>query len=456
MKIERYRGKHENQQQYKRNRKITLMLNLSLALIIIMGASLWYLINHAGSEKSAREAMGNLTTAYPSGDSSSAKNSLSSPAQSTAFSGNDSYQTTSPETTPSPTPQTLTLSMVGDMLLHAPVSRSGRERDGSYEYDSLFTHVKNDISASDVALINEEVLLAGEQFGISGYPSFNGRFEVADAIENAGFDVVLHATNHSMDKGKQGLLSCLKNWRKNHPEIKVTGMYDTKKKAEKITYVKKNGICLAILNYTYGTNGLPLPSDMPYAVNLLTRERVKADVKKARKKADFIIVCPHWGTEYYTGISEAQKEWSEFFLRLKVDLVIGTHPHVIEPVKWLKGKNGHKMLVYYSLGNYVNASSRRDSNVYKQFCGGMAKVTIQKDTSGKTRITEAGFVPLITHWKYGGKISTYLLADYTRKKAEKNHLAQISSGYSYDNVVQFFRKTISKKFLTEMPDSETE
>lgn len=351
-------------------------------------------------------------------------------------------------TVPTPAPE-LSLMMVGDDLLHLPVSNSGRQPDGSYNYNHLFKHIRKDVKRADLSMINQEVLLAGSQYGISGYPCFNGRYEVGDAIVKAGFRLVLHATNHSMDRGAAGVKSCLERWEKKHPKVIVTGMYNSQKDQNRITCYKKNGICVAILNYTYGTNGIPLPSDMPYAVNLLTRERVKKDVKKARKKADFIIVCPHWGTEYNTGIDAMQKEWTKYFLKLGVDLVIGTHPHVIEPVQWKKDKKGHRMLVYYSLGNYINSTVNRGTGVGKQFCSGMAKVTLQRQENGSVEISTAKFVPLITHWPADGKLTTYKLSDYNKKLYGQSRVANCDAAFTYDEIKRFFRETISNRFLEQ-------
>lgn len=344
---------------------------------------------------------------------------------------------------------TFSLMMVGDNLLHKPISESGRRKNGKYNYDFLFTHIKDEAESADAAMINQEVVLGGAKLGISGYPSFNGRYEVGDAIAKAGFNVVLHATNHSLDKGAAGIKNCLKFWRKKHPDIKVTGMNESAKAQNKITYIKKKGICVAILNYTYGTNGIRMPESMPYAVNMLTKKKVARDVRKAKKKADFIVVCPHWGTEYNTGIDASQKRWAKYFLKIGVDLVIGTHPHVIEPVKWMKGKGGRKMLVYYSLGNFVNSTSRRGAGVARQFYGGMAKVNLRRNADGKVVISKAKFVPLITHKKANGKITTYKVADYTKKMAAKNRISRCDSGFSFKRMKAFFRKIVGKRFLEE-------
>ncbi len=409
------------------NKKKTLLLLGSLLLVLAAAAGAVQWFHAGGSRPAAQTAAGKAATGQAL--------SADPPAE---IDNSDA---------PKENKEDFTLSMVGDVLLHMPVSDSGRKKNGSYNYDYLFRYIKKEIQSSDTALINQEVVLAGEKYGITGYPSFNGRFQVGDAIEKAGFQVVLHATNHAMDQGKPGLLACLKHWENYHPNIKITGMYKSKKKASQITYVEKKGIRIAILNYTYGTNGIPLPADMPYAINLLSEGKVKADVKKAKKNADFVVVCPHWGTEYQTTPDDNQKKWCRYFLKLGVDLVIGTHPHVIQPVKWMKGKKGHNMLVFYSLGNYVNATSNRYPGVFRQFCGGMAQVTLHRNAQGEVSIKRAKMIPLITHWTRGGKITTYKLSDYSAKKSKNNYLAALDTNYSRKNLRQFFRKIVNRKFL---------
>lgn len=342
--------------------------------------------------------------------------------------------------------QTMSIMMVGDDLLHTPISKSGKKANGKYNYDGLFSHIKKDVKACDLSMINQEVILGGAKLGISSYPSFNGRQEVGDSLVRTGFNVILHATNHALDKGAAGIKNTINYWEKKHPEIKFTGINKSQAQKDRITYFKKNGIKVAVLNYTYGTNGIGLPKGMPYAVNLMTKAKVKRDVTLAKKHADFIILCPHWGTEYNTGIDSSQKSWTKYFLKLGVNLVIGTHPHVCEPVKWVSDKAGHKMLVYYSLGNYINATSRRGAGVQKQFYGGMARVNLKRNVKGKVVIDKAKFVPLITH-KAGNKYTTYKVSDYTKALAKKNGIKGIDGTFSYKKMKNFFKKLINKKFL---------
>jgi poly-gamma-glutamate synthesis protein (capsule biosynthesis protein) len=164
------------------------------------------------------------------------------------------------------------LIMVGDILLHTPIEEYSKQADGTYDYSAIFTNQKEDISDADLSLVNQEVIIGGEDLGISGYPAFNCSYNLANNLESTGFNVVLHATNHALDKGKKGVVNCLNNWKTNHPNMTVLGINDSKEASDNIYVYEKDGMKIAILNYTYGTNGIPLPSDMPYAVNMLEED----------------------------------------------------------------------------------------------------------------------------------------------------------------------------------------
>lgn len=307
---------------------------------------------------------------------------------------------------------------VGDNLIHTQVIKSGRQKNGSYNYDHLFDNIKPDIQAADLAVINQETILGGKSIGYSGYPRFNSPTEIGDAIVKAGFNVVQHATNHAMDKGEEGLQNTIDYWEKQK-SVSVLGIHETKEEQDRVTIIEQNGIKIAMLNYTYSLNGLPLPSNRKYMVDMLDEGKVRLDIKRAREEADFVIVFPHWGTEYVYTATKMQRRWTKLFSELGVDLVIGTHPHVIEPVEWIKREDGHDMLVYYSLGNYVSAQGE-----YPRMLGGMAGVTIEKREGERAHIKEANFTPLVTHFtkSYGG-YEVYKLSEYTEELAKEHRLA---------------------------------
>ena len=338
---------------------------------------------------------------------------------------------------------TVSLVMVGDILFHTPVAESGVQEDGSYNYDALFANVKDEIEGADLALVNQEVIIGGEALGISVYPSFNAPYELGDALAEAGFDVVLHATNHTLDQGKKGVQNCLSFWKNQHPDVAVLGINASQDaQNNNIYFYEQDVIRIAILNYTYGTNGIDLPSDMPYAVNLLEEEKVVADIEKAKEEADFIIVCPHWGTEYQLTPSAEQGRWTEIFLENGVDLVIGTHPHVIQPIEWIPyedqggdAENGASdtegMLVYYSLGNFLNWTSSSGEGIANRMVGGMAEVTIGIDENGEAFIVDYGVEPLVCHLTAGvNGVTTYLLEDYNEEMAAENAILQQDGAFS--------------------------
>ena len=342
----------------------------------------------------------------------------------------------------------ITLVMVGDMLMHTPVNNTGKMEDGSMNFDHLFTYTRDMISEADIALVNQEVVLGGPQLGISGYPRFNTYYEVGDALAEAGFDVVLHATNHAMDKGLEGLESCLDFWEENYPDMAVIGMYDSKEDRDEIYVYEQQGIRIAILNYTYGTNGLPLPEGMPYAINLMEKNLIAQDVTRAKELADFVILCPHWGTEYVLEETVTQHRWAEFFLECGVDLVIGTHPHVIEPVEMLTDEEGNEMLVYYSLGNYVNSTGSQESNIGIRMLGAMATVTIARNGEGEVYIKEYGAEPLVTYVSDDQKtITTYPLELFTEEMASESYTRRFDADFSKEYCEEIWRQVFGEMGL---------
>ncbi len=322
--------------------------------------------------------------------------------------------------------------MVGDILLHDPVNRVCRTEDGSYDYSNIFANTKSDIEEADLAIVNQEVIIGGKELEISGYPAFNAPFEIGNELVNSGFDVICHATNHAMDRGGTGIKRCLEFWETEHPEEAVLGIHESAEDQNEIYVYEKNGIKLAVLNYTYGTNGIRLPEKMPFAVDLLDEKKVVADIKRAEKMADLTIVCPHWGTEYSHDISTDQDKWTEIFLENGVDLVIGTHPHVIEPVKWVVNEEtGAKMLVYYSLGNFVNWTAGEGSGISDRMIGGMADIRIGYDEEGAVGIRDHSVAALVCHLsRERDKMTVYRLCDYTEELARSNEIVNKDGAFS--------------------------
>lgn len=324
--------------------------------------------------------------------------------------------------------------MVGDMLMHTPVEESALQEDGTYSYDAIFANTVEEIKAADIAIVNQEVIIAGESFDVSGYPAFNAPFELGHDLIEAGFDVICHGTNHALDQGKKGLKSCVAFWEENYPEIPVLGINGSKEEQEEIYIYEQDGLKIAVLNFTYGTNGIALPSDMPYAVDMLEEETVVAAIAKAEELADFTVVCPHWGTEYVLKQTKEQEKWAKLFFENGVDLVIGTHPHVIEPIEMMTDEeSGHSMLVYYSIGNFVNWTSSSGKGIANRMVGGMAQVTVGMDEAGKAVILDYGVEPVVAHLAEGTNgVTTYFLKDYTHTLAGENEIRKQDENFSLE------------------------
>lgn len=342
--------------------------------------------------------------------------------------------TPAPTVAPTPTPvPEVRLVMVGDILLHTPLAESGKKPEGGYDFSAVFANLKGEIEEADLALVNQEVIIGGEELGVSGYPSFNAPYELGDALADTGFDVVLHATNHALDKRKQGLLNCLSFWRENYPEMAVLGIHDSQESQQEIYVYEQQGIRIAVLNYTYSTNGVPLPEDMPFAVDMLEKNKVAADLKRAQELADFVIVCPHWGKEYVLEQTKNQENWAKLFVENGADLVLGTHPHVIEPIEQMALADGSQALVYYSLGNFVNWTAGTGTGVANRMVGGMAQVTVGLDENGEAVITEYGVLPVVCHVEKGfGGVTVYPLSEYTEELAARNEIVKQDKSFSLE------------------------
>ncbi len=335
--------------------------------------------------------------------------------------------TTEPETD---APVEVSLMAVGDNLIHMGIVTSGKKTDGSYNFDFLYTGIKKYIDEADISVINQETIFGGNNLGFSGYPKFNSPTEVGDAVVKAGFNVVLQASNHTKDQGITGVQNAIAYW-KQQQGVTVLGVHDSQESQDTITYMDVKGVKIAMLNYTYGLNGGTLKNADSFRIDLLGQvdpatnaistteisSKLISQIKEADANADFVIVFPHWGTEYRNTPTETQQLWAKQMTEAGCDLIIGAHPHVIETIEWIQADNGNKSLCYYSLGNYV--STQNDA---AGMLGGIAIVKLVKE-NGKTSIKTdgTGIIPIVTHYKYTGGNAIVegvcKLSDYTEEKA---------------------------------------
>ena len=282
---------------------------------------------------------------------------------------------------------------VGDYLIHSSVYKdANRLANGNgYDFKPMISDIKEIVSNYDIAYYNQETILGGTELGLSDYPTFNSPYEAGDAMLDAGFNLVSLATNHTMDSGKKAVENSCKYWQSKE-NVLTAGSYCSEEERNKINIKEINNIKYTMLNYTYGTNGMPVPND--YLVNVWPtdidninnpekdtkyqayKKQVKEDIDKVKDKVDFLIVAMHWGVEYTHEPTAYEKDMASYLASLGVNLIIGTHPHVIQPVTWIDDT-----LVIYSLGNFISAQYQNKSTCtnYKCTTELMTSLKIEKD-----------------------------------------------------------------------------
>ena len=323
----------------------------------------------------------------------------------------------------------------GDAIGHSPCLKAGLKGDGSYDFTEFFENVQSYIDAADVACINQETVFVENNF--SGYPSFGSPEEMGIAEVNAGFDVVTHATNHAFDRGVGGVLYTTAFWDK-YPEIEMLGMHEDEADAQEISIIEKNGIKIALLNYTYSLNGYRLPSGKGYMVDLLDETKIRSDMAKAKSMSDAIVVFAHWGNEYQNTPAQSQKNWAQLFADCGATAVVGHHPHVVQPMETVTSADGKVVPVYYSLGNSIS-----NQNDFQTALCAMADFKIVKDESG-VRCENPLIKPVITHMQTG-YYSIYLLDDYPEEMALKHkHRGAFGQRFTIEAYRELFESIVNQ------------
>lgn len=330
------------------------------------------------------------------------------------------------------TEASLSLVMVGDALIHQAVYIDAYS-DNGYDFKPMLEEMKPIISSFDLAYYNQETILGGEQLGLSTYPRFNSPYEVGDAFLDAGFNVVSLANNHTLDRGEQAIINSCNYW--SNKDVYYAGSYCTQEDRDQVKIYEKNGITYALLSYTTVDNGLRIPNNNSYYLNLYNEDIVRQDVEKYRDKVDLLMVAMHWGEEYtHTPVYE-QTNIANFLASLGVDIVIGAHPHVVEPVEYIGDT-----LVIYSLGNFISAQRGID-----KLTGLMVSLNVHKDlTTNEINLENIEAELLYTYSDYNkGFRSDYKVYPYT--KLNESILSDYESYYNkYMNIVIGDRDYIRK------------
>lgn len=307
---------------------------------------------------------------------------------------------------------------IGDILIHDTVYNDALTKNDHYDFDPMFKPVYSLLQKPDFLIANQESVPGGTKLGLSSYPSFNSPHEIVDASMNAGVDMVTTANNHMLDKGEKGVLSAIDYYEKKN--LLYTGTFKSPEDKNTIRIVNVNGINLAILAYSYGTNGVPIPAGKDYLVSMLDPKQVLHDIDKAKKDSDVVLLALHWGEEYARTPNQTQKELAHQFMEAGADIIFGHHPHVLQPIEWIDKPDGEKGLVVYSLGNFI--SGQKTKNEYKDV-GGMIEVSIEKSTEDNrsyTTIKDVKFHPTFTASKQFKNYRVYPI-DQANEKGFTDH-----------------------------------
>ncbi|MGD7008271.1 CapA family protein [Metabacillus sp. 84] len=290
-----------------------------------------------------------------------------------------------------PFQSSVTLSAAGDFLIHGPVYKDAETGKDQYDFRPMLEEVRPYFESADLAFINQESILGGSSIGLSSYPSFNTPQEAGDALIEAGIDIVSMANNHTLDRGEKAIYSAIGYYEENN--LPYVGAYKNEKDSETHRVLNKNGIRFGFLAYTYGTNGIQIPEGKPFLVNYIEQEKIQKDIREMKALSDCVIVSMHWGAEYHRYPNEEQKLLAAQLAEDGADVIIGHHPHVLQPIEWITNSKGEKTLVIYSLGNFLSGQERD----YKDI-GGIVQIPFTKNSDGgsaEVSIGEPDFIPTL-------------------------------------------------------------
>jgi poly-gamma-glutamate synthesis protein (capsule biosynthesis protein) len=338
------------------------------------------------------------------------------------------------------------ITSVGDIMMHDSQIRSGSLGNGKYDYSIMFKSIKPYIEKADFALGNLETTLAGSDKKYTGYPMFNAPEVLAKNLKDAGFDMVTTANNHSLDRKFYGVVKTIENLDK--VGLLHTGTYKTREDSESIFIKDINGVKVAFLTYTYATNGITVPEK--FAVNLINMSKISDDIKKAKSlKVDMIIASMHFGIEYKTTQNKTQEDLVNFLFKNGVDVVLGSHPHVLQPMTFKKVKDVYgdekDRFVIYSQGNIVANMPQRYKN-----SGVIINLNIRKDKNG-TALEKVEYIPTVVDSYYNSKLkkSTFEILPIFTQNDYSSHAKSFIIKQSFNDSTGILKSTDTRISLNK-------
>lgn len=337
---------------------------------------------------------------------------------------------------------TINLIMVGDALVHESLYKDANKlaNYNGYDFKPQIELIKEKVSIYEIAYYNQETILGGTSIGLSSYPAFNSPQELGDAMVDAGFNLVSLATNHTLDRGEKAVTLSREYWN-SQKNVHAIGSYNSQEEKNNLEnqIITANNITYAMLNYTYGTNGIPIPYGKEYLVNLWDdttdyenyKQQVKKDINNIRNKVDILIVAMHWGREYTHTPTSVQQDTAKFLASLGVDIIIGTHPHVIQPVEWIDST-----LVFYSLGNFISAQTSSSCSKLKCNIGLMSSLTITKTIENGNSSIKIDNIQNDLIYTYNDNYTNFKVIPFSNSKI-KEYLPNYQEVYSiYSNIIK--------------------
>lgn len=305
---------------------------------------------------------------------------------------------------------TFTMTALGDSLCHNTQYWDAYNKEtGVYDFSYVYEDIMSYTKASDITIGSLETTFAGEDRGYSNYPTFNTPDSLAEALKNIGVDIISLAGNHALDYGYTGLCRTIDVL--DNVGISHLGTYKTAEDQEKILVQNVKGLNIAFINYTYGTNGIPLPSGKDYCVNLIDKDLIKKQIEQAKNQnVDIIVACMHWGTEYRTTANSEQEELADFLFENGVDIILGNHPHVLEPMEkriiTLPDGTEKEVFVVYALGNFT--ADQRDEITRDS---AILNLTITKNSDNKISIDKVNYVPIYMYKNSNASLHKFKILD---------------------------------------------
>ncbi len=343
--------------------------------------------------------------------------------------------------------RTLSFLGCGDNIIYFGTYRDAKSRSVAggrpYNFAPIYDNVREMVSAADIAFINQETPIS-QSHEPDSYPTFNSPVDLTYDLTDAGFDIINLANNHMLDKGALGLKESFENLKAR--DLTVIGCWEEQESGKYITYYDKNDIRIAFVSYTYGTNLNEDPAQYGLYASYLKQADLEGEIAEAKANADFVIVSVHWGEEGSLTPNAEQRSYAQKMADAGADVILGHHPHVLQPIEELERADGGTTLCVYSLGNFVHEQDR-----YINVVGGMVTFNITKTGNNRAQWSNVGFTPTVCHYPgnfYGNIV--YLLRDYTEELAAQHAVrTYYKNTISLSALQELVTNTIDSKYLTD-------